>query len=42
VDAADLAALLAGWGTASPDPNGDGNVDAADLAVLLAAWGPCQ
>jgi hypothetical protein len=42
VDAADLAALLAGWGTSSGDLNGDGTVTAADLAVLLDAWGPCQ
>lgn len=42
VDAADLAALLAGWGTASPDLDGDGSVNAADLAALLTAWGACQ
>jgi hypothetical protein len=42
VDAADLASLLAGWGTASGDLNGDGTVTAADLAVVLDAWGPCQ
>ena len=43
VDGADLAALLAAWGTANPaaDLNGDGTVDGADLAILLAAWGPC-
>jgi hypothetical protein len=42
VDASDLAALLAGWGGASPDLNGDGIVNAADLATILAAWGPCN
>jgi hypothetical protein len=41
-DAADLAALLAQWGSASGDLNGDGNTDAADLAALLAAWGACS
>ena len=41
VDAADLAGLLAGWGTSSPDLNGDGTVNAADLAALLTAWGAC-
>ena len=43
VNGADLATLLASWGTASvvSDLNGDGNVDGADLAVLLAAWGAC-
>jgi len=40
VDAADLATLLAQWGTAGPaDLNSDGVVDAADLATLLANWG---
>lgn len=42
VDAADLAALLGGWGTASPgdpaDLDGDGTIDGADLAVLLGNW----
>jgi hypothetical protein len=42
VDAADLASVLAGWGTTSPDINGDGVVDASDLAALLAAWGSCD
>jgi hypothetical protein len=42
VDAADLAAVLAGWGTTSPDVNGDGIVNASDLATILAAWGPCN
>ncbi len=41
VDAADLAILLAAWGTmGSPaDIDGDGVVGAGDLAFLLAAWG---
>lgn len=38
VGAADLAALLAGWGTASPDLTGDGTVGPEDLAVLLGNW----
>jgi hypothetical protein len=39
VNAADLAALLSGWGAAgSTDLNGDGTTDAADLAALLSAW----
>ena len=40
VDAADLAALLAAWGTSGPvgDVDFDGDVDAADLALLLAEW----
>jgi len=40
VDAADLAALLAAWGSAnSPaDIDGDGMVGASDLAALLARW----
>ncbi|MBI1302216.1 MAG: hypothetical protein GC172_00225 [Phycisphaera sp.] len=42
VDATDLAAVLAGWGTTSPDIDGDGSVNAADLAALLAAWGSCN
>jgi hypothetical protein len=40
VDAADLAILLASWGTpGAADLNQSGAVDAADLAMLLAAWG---
>ncbi len=45
VDAADLAALLGGWGPCPPfsecpgDLNGDGTVDASDLAILLGNWG---
>jgi hypothetical protein len=43
VDASDLAALLAAWGTsnATADINGSGSVDASDLAIVLAGWGPC-
>jgi hypothetical protein len=43
VDAGDLAALLAAWGSAggAADIDGSGAVDAADLGALLAAWGPC-
>jgi hypothetical protein len=44
VGAADLSALLAGWGTKDPslDLAGDGGlVGAGDLSVLLASWGPC-
>ena len=40
VDGADLAALLAAWGTSAADISGDGTVDGIDLAVMLAAWGP--
>jgi len=41
VDGGDLAALLAGWGSAATDLSGDGNTDGTDLAVLLAGWGAC-
>ena len=44
VDAADLAAVLNGWGSCKgcdADLNADGVVDAADLATVLNAWGPC-
>lgn len=43
VDAADLAVVLAAWGSADPvaDVDDSGTVDASDLAVILAAWGPC-
>jgi hypothetical protein len=41
VGAEDLAALLGGWGGASPDLNGDGTVNATDLAALLTSWGAC-
>jgi hypothetical protein len=44
IDGADLAAMLALWGTngapAAADLNGDGIVDGADLAILLGNWGP--
>ncbi len=41
VDAADLAILLAAWGSNSSttDLDGSGVVDSTDLAILLAAWG---
>ena len=45
VDAADLAELLAAWGSNPGHPadfDGDGVVDSADLAELLAAWGTCE
>ncbi len=48
VGPADLAALLASWGTpgvgfpCSTDIDGDGNVGPADLAELLANWGSCD
>ncbi len=40
VDAADIARLLAAWGTAdaAADLDGDGVVGASDLAVILAHW----
>ncbi len=40
VNGADLAAVLAGWGTNNPaaDVNDDGIVDGVDLAVVLADW----
>jgi len=31
--------LLASWGGAAGDVNGDGTTDAADLSALLANWG---
>ena len=39
VNGADLAALLASWGSSRNDLDGDGIVGGADLAALLAAWG---
>lgn len=39
VNAADLAMLLAAWGTPAADINGSGSTGAEDLASLLAAWG---
>lgn len=41
VDSADLAELLASWGSPAGDLNGDNTTDAADLAIFLAAWGKC-
>ena len=45
VGGADLAELLAHWGSAVPasgsDLNFDGRVDGLDLGILLANWGPC-
>ena len=40
VDGADLASLLAAWGSTNnpADLNGDGVVDGADLASLLSLW----
>jgi hypothetical protein len=41
VNAADLAIMLAAWGTVGPgDFNGDGTVGPADLGMLLASWSP--
>ena len=41
VGGADLAILLANWGTDNPlgDLNGSGEIDGADLTLLLANWG---
>ena len=39
VNAADLAMLLAAWGTPLADLNGNGSTAAEDLAILLASWG---
>lgn len=43
VNGADLAALLAAWGSdgGAADLNDDQRVDGADLALLLANWGDC-
>ena len=41
VGAADLATMLAYWGTDLADVTGDGTVDAADITILLSAWGVC-
>ena len=41
VNAADLSALLLGWGTPAGDVNGDGATNATDLSELLLAWGAC-
>ncbi len=42
VDSADLALMLAAWGTPAADLNADTITDSSDLATLLAAWGPCN
>jgi YVTN family beta-propeller protein len=44
IGAADLAILLAAWGTAggSADLDCDGSVGASDLSLLLSAWGACR
>lgn len=39
VDGADLAILLASWGTQFGDVNGDETTDGLDLATLLSTWG---
>jgi hypothetical protein len=39
VDADDLAALVAAWGTSGADLTGDGVTGSEDLASLIAAWG---
>ncbi len=43
-DATDLSMILAGWGSASPtlDLDGDGTVGPSDLPVLFASWGGCD
>ncbi|MCX5664053.1 MAG: hypothetical protein NTY97_05060 [Planctomycetota bacterium] len=42
VNGADLAGLLAQWGSAgAADLNHDGSVDGQDLTIMLAAWGLC-
>ena len=46
VGAADLAAMLSGWGApngsnSAGDLNGDSVVDAGDLAIVLGNWGSC-
>ena len=38
VDGADLALLLANWGTSGGDVNGDGITNGDDPGILLAAW----
>jgi len=39
VDAADLAVMLAAWGSTGPgDLNLNGTVEGADLALLLSGW----
>lgn len=43
VDGADLALVIAQWGTPGPDADldGTGQVDGRDIGYLLARWGPC-
>jgi hypothetical protein len=46
IDGADLALILAAWGSCTVIPcgadlNDDHRVDGADLALVLATWGPC-
>lgn len=43
VDGADLAFLLAAWGSdlKAADADGDGIVGGGDLSIVLAEWGPC-
>ena len=38
VGGADLAILLAAWGTPTADLDGNDTVDGVDLAIMLAAW----
>ncbi len=47
VNGADLAALLAAWGTSAPaagraDVSGNGLVGGEDIAAVLAQWGGCN
>ena len=39
VNGADLAAVLAYWGTPQGDIDGDGTTNGSDLAILLGNWG---
>jgi len=41
VDSADLAVLLAAWGSPAGDLDGDGTTGSDDIAIMLAAWGDC-
>lgn len=42
VGPADLAELLAAWGTPAGDLDGDGVVGGSDIGILLSGWGDCQ